>query len=405
MWLLALAWKNMWRNRSRTLISMAAVFFAVVLSVFAESLKKGVFDNLVKNVVGFYVGYMQVHRSGYWDEQILDNAFADEPALAARIVQQGNLAAVAPRLESFALASSEATTKGCLVVGIDPAQESRVTGLEQKVAAGSYLQANDRAVLLGEGLAKRLQLGINDTLVLIGQGYHGATAAGKYLIKGLLRFGAPNLNEQALFMPLAAAQDLYAAEGLITSYILLPQNTTDLQPLAVQLRQLLGKDYEVMSWGEMLPDIRQHIETDSNNMKYVQGVLYMLVTFGIFGTLLMMMMERRFEMGMLVAIGMSKARLMALVVAETVLTVLAGCALGLLASILPVYYFNLYPLRFGGETAEAYQRFGFEPIFPTATHPYIFLGQGLTVLIIGLVLAAYPAWKALQLDPVTAMKR
>lgn len=403
-WLVALAWKNLWRNRSRTLISMAAVFFAVMLSVLAGSLKEGVFNNLVKNVVGFYIGYVQVHQKGYWDEQILDNSFRQSAELEARIRQQGNVKGLAPRLESFALASSEATTKGCLVVGIDPQLEKEATQLDRKLVQGAYLQAHDKAVLLAEGLARRLQLHLADTLVLIGQGYHGATAAGKYPVKGIVRFGSPDLNDRSLFMPLPAAQDLYGAPELITAYVLLLHNTETLQATTAQVQQALPQ-YEVMNWGQMLPDVKQHIETDSNNMKYVQYVLYMLITFGIFGTLLMMMMERRYEMGMLVAIGMTKGRLMALVVAESVLTVLAGCLLGLAASVPLVYYLQAHPLRMGGETAEAYKRFGFEPIFPTATDANIFIDQGITVLVIGLLLAAYPAYQVMKLDPVTAMKR
>lgn len=110
----------MWRNRTRTGITMAAIFFAVILSVIASSLKDGIFDNLVKNVVSFYTGYVQVHKQGYWDEQILDNSFASSAATEQKILQDKNITAVTPRLESFALVSSEEITRGALVVGIAP---------------------------------------------------------------------------------------------------------------------------------------------------------------------------------------------------------------------------------------------------------------------------------------------
>jgi ABC-type lipoprotein release transport system permease subunit len=131
----------------------------------------------------------------------------------------------------------------------------------------------------------------------------------------------------------------------------------------------------------------------------------MLICFGIFGTLLMMMVERRFEMGMLVAIGMRKSTLMLLLMIESVLTVLLGCLLGILAGIPLVYYFNRHPIRIGGETAETYRRFGFEPIFPTSVDAGNFIRQGTFVLIIGLILSLYPMYKAMRLNPVTAMKK
>ncbi len=161
----------------------------------------------------------------------------------------------------------------------------------------------------------------------------------------------------------------------------------------------------MLSWGELIPDIKQHIETDTNNAKYVQGVLYMLICFGIFGTLLVMMVERKFEMGMLVAIGMKKIKLMLLLLMESVFTVLGGCILGIIASIPLLYYFNRHPITIGGETAATYQRFGFEPIFPTSLDASNFIRQGIIVLVIGLILSLYPMYKAMRINPVTAMKK
>ncbi|HET9431526.1 MAG TPA: FtsX-like permease family protein, partial [Chitinophagaceae bacterium] len=280
-----------------------------------------------------------------------------------------------------------------------------ITLLRDKLVKGSYINGNDNAVLIAQGLAERLRLNVGDTIILIGQGYHGSTAAGKYPVKGIVKFGSPDLNDKALFMPLAATQDLYSAYGMITSFILSLDDTGELDATATSVQNNLGQDYEVMTWEQMMPDIRQHIQSDTNSMKYITGILYLLVCFGIFGTLLMMMVERKFEMGMLVAIGMKKTKMVGLFLFESVFSLLLGCVLGIIASIPVVYYFNRHPLRFGGETAEAYSKFGFEPIFPTSLNPSNFIDQGLIVLIIGLMLSLYPIYKVIRLNPVTAMKR
>ena len=405
MWLIKMSWKNIWRNRNRSIITMAAVFFAVILSVITSSLQDGIFSNLVKNVVSFYTGYVQVHKKGYWNEQTLDNSFESSAEVLQSLSTQKNVSGVTLRLESFALISSADITKGSLVVGIDPENENQVTSLKSKLRDGNYLTDDDSAVLLAEGLAGRLKLTTGDTIVLIGQGYHGATAAGKYPIKGLVRFGSPELNEKVLFMPLGTAQDFFSAYGMITSYVLSLENTSDLQKTALSSRSALGPSYEVMTWEEIIPDIKQHIEIDSNNMKYIQGILYMLICFGIFGTLVMMMVERKFEMGMLVAVGMKKTKLMRLFLLECVFTVLAGSLFGIITSIPLVYYLNRHPLKMGGETARIYERFGFEAIFPTSTDASNFINQGLIVLAIGLLLSLYPIYKVIRLNPVSAMKR
>jgi ABC-type lipoprotein release transport system permease subunit len=405
MWLVNLAWKNMWRNRHRTVISMASVFFAVLLSVVTGSLQDGVFDNMIRNVVGFYSGYIQVQQKDYWDERILDNTFEASSVLESGIRRINNVTAVAPRLESFALASSADLTKGCMVVGISPQEENRITGLSSKLVQGRYLEPEDRGVLMGQGLSDRLNVQLNDTLVLLGQGYHGATAAGKYVIQGILKFGSPELNNQFLFLPLREAQSLYGADGLLTSYVLALDNPDLLEATEASVAKELDSALRVLTWEVMMPEVIQHIETDKGSMFIIQGILYLLVGLGILGTLLMMMIERKYEMGMLVAIGMKKATLMRLMTVESVITVLAGCALGLLTSLPVVYWLEAHPIRFTGQMGDIYEQFGFEPIFPASMDPVIFFTQGIIVLSLGLILSLYPIIRIARLDPVTAMKK
>ena len=404
MWMLHLAWLNLWRNKGRTLISMAAVLFAVTLSILLTSLTDGSFDHLINNLVGYYTGYVQIHKQGYWDEQNLDNSFRASTNLEDSVKKVENISGVAPRLESFALAATGDLTKGVMVVGIDPQKENKATSLEDKMISGEYLSGLENQVLLGEGLAKRLKLNLNDTLVLIGQGYHGETAAGKYRVKGLIRFGAPELNDRMLFMPLVTAQYLFGADQMITSYVLILNDTKNLDETTQKLRSILTNHYEVMSWDEIMPDIKQHMLSDKANMKIFQAILYVLVAMGIFGTMLMMMVERTFELGMLMAIGMKKSKMILLLVSESVFTVMGGCLIGILMSIPIVYYMKIHPIRFTGDIGEVYERFGFEAVLPTSTDAYNFIWQGVIVLCIGLFLSIYPVWKVMRLDPVISMK-
>lgn len=406
MWL-TLAWKNLWRNKNRTAITISAIFFAVILSVSASSLQDGVFDNFVKNMVGYYTGYIQIHQEGYWEHQVLDNSFERDPRYEAHILKLSNIAAIAPRIESYALASFGDNTKGCMVVGIAPGEENLITALASRITAGEYLKADDKnCVMMSEGLSKRLNLGVSDTLYLISQGYHGSMAAGRYTIKGILQFGSPELNDQLLFMPLGTAQDFYAAPNLITSYVIGLHTDTRLEETLQAIKnRSQNRHYEIMSWKELLPDVDQHIRMDKASMFIILAILYLLICFGVFGTLLMMMVERRYEMGMLVAIGMKKRALATIFALESLLTVLIGSLAGLLSSIPLVYYLKERPIRLGGEIAEAYKRFNFEPVFPASMELATFLTQGLIVCGIGLLLSVYPVIKALRIDPVKAMKK
>ena len=405
MLVIRLAWKNMWRNRHRTAITMAAMLFAVLLSITADSLKTGIFDNLVRNIVGSYSGYIQVHRKGYWDERILENSFGYVDSMQRAVLSDNRISAAAPRIESFVLASTGEQTRGCMAVGVAPLLEDDITALRSRVLQGAYLESESRHVMVSEGLMRRMRLRLGDTIVLIGQGYQGATAAGKYRVGAVLGFGSPSLNEGFLFLSLSQGQELFAAPGMVTSYAVSLQDAGELESVATDLRSRLGDAFEVMTWGEMMPDIRQHIRNDSGNMRVVQGILYLLVCFGIFSTLLMMMAERRTEMGMLVAIGMRKGLLAATLLVESLFSVLCGCLIGMLCAIPIVARLQAHPIRISGKTAEAYQRFGFEPVFPAAMKMSQFLAQGLIVSAIGFLLSLYPVYRAFRTDPVTDLRK
>jgi ABC-type lipoprotein release transport system permease subunit len=403
--LLTLAWRNIWRNRSRSLITMASVGSAVVLATLTVSLQKGVFDNLIANVVSFYTGYVQVHRVGYWKEQTLENSFHLSDSLSKKVLGTHDVRYWTPRLESFALLSSGEKTKGCMVAGIAPESEDMVTRLKSKLVAGDYLTDSSRQVLVGEGLAKRLGAGVGDTLVLLGQGYFGTTAAGKFAVGGLLHFGSPELNERLVFMPLARAQEWLDAPEMVTTMVISPVNPSKSGAAAAGLHLALSQnEFEVMRWEEMMPDIEEHIRTDTASSKIILGVLYLLISFGIFATLLMMLIERRREFGMLVALGMKKAQLARVVLAESILLTLTGCLAGLLISLPIVWWLRERPIRIGGETAKTFEKFGFEAVFPAAFEPNVFLEQASIVLAVGLILAIYPVVNVLRLKPVEAMR-
>lgn len=402
--ILLLAWRNLWRNPNRSLITMASVWGAVMLAVAMSSLQKGVFDHLVSNVVSFYSGYVQVHRAGYQSEQTLENSFLLSDSTLQVVLGVSGVTAATPRLEAFALASTGEKTRGCLVAGIVPEGEDRVTHLQSKVIAGAFLHKNSQTVLLAEGLARRLQAGIGDTVVLLGQGYYGSMAAGKYAVGGILRFGSPALNDQIVFLALEPAQHWLDAPDLVTTLVVSPKKPADTERVAVALRAALPTDFETLTWQEMMPDISEHIKTDTASSAIILAVLYLLISFGIFATLLMMLAERQREFGMLVALGMKKIQLAKMVLFESIFITITGCLLGILLSIPLIWWLKEYPIRITGEIAEVFERFGFEAVFPAALTPSIFWNQALVVLVIGLLLSLYPVFKVLSLHPVEAMR-
>ena len=401
--LIKLAWRNLWRNKRRSIITISAIVFAVVLSVLLDSVKKGLLDKMKENVVGFYHGYVQVHRDGYWDDQTIDNSFDYDSMLMAELQGRGEVEEVIPRLESFVLAASESMSKGSMLVGVDPEKEDAVTALKSKLIKGEYLQNGDRAVMVTTGLADYLRLGLNDSLVVLGQGYHGVSAAGEYPIKGLIKFGSPELNKGLIYLPINESQHLFGADNKLTALVLKLNNIREVQRTSEELGAVLHQEYETMSWQQMLPELDQVIQGEEAENKIFQVVLYMLIAFGIFGTILMMTIERQFEFGVMVAIGMNKAMLSLVVVLENIFLSILGAIVGVMVSLPIVIYLYRFPVSLSGQLAEAYENFGMEPIYYFSTDAVVFYTQGLVVLSLALVLAFYPIFKIWQLNPVEAM--
>ncbi len=403
--ILKLIWRNLWRNSRRTLITMASIAFAVLFAILMKSLQDGVFNNLIKNVVGYYSGYVQIHQKGYWDEQVLDNCFEMESLLTNKLQQNSQIKEIVPRLETFVLISKENTSKGCLLVGTDAVKENNLTQLKSKLINGSYFNNNEASVILAEGLAKRINAKVNDTIVLFGQGFHRAMAAGKYNVKGIVHLALPALNDAFAYLPLAATQYFLSAENRLTSISLGIDNPKNGNTVVKNLKTTIEPKYEVMSWQEMMPEIDNHIKADGFSFYVFSGILYIIIGFGLFGTILMMTLERTREFGMLIAIGMKKNKLKLILLGETFLITLLGVVLGMLLSLPSVLYLQEKPIRFSGEIAKAYEQFGFEAIFPTEFNPIIFISQSLVVLCMSILIGLYPLWFVSGLNPVEAMKK
>lgn len=399
-----LAWRNIWRNRRRSIITMASVMFAVILAIIMKSMITGVWGKMVKDVVSFSSGYLQIHKAGYWNEQSIDNAFKVDEKLFEVLNQHPDIVSWSPRIESFSLASVGEKTKGVLINGIDPEKENEATQLSEKITSGKYLNKQDKAVMIAEGLAQYLKLKVNDTLVLLGQGYHGNIAAAKYPVKAIVHIGVVELNQSMVWMPLQTGQIYFTADSMLTSVSIMLKNNNRMDEVKQSLQTWLGStDYEILNWKEMLPELDQMVEGDSAAHFLVIYVLYFVISFGIFGTLLMMMNERMHEFGILLAIGMKKHIMAFITVTEVLMIALLGTFAGACLAFPVLLYFYNHPIRFSGELAKVYEGFGMEAVLPPALDPIIFFSQAYTVFFIVMLLSLYPIYVIKRMKIIKAI--
>jgi ABC-type lipoprotein release transport system permease subunit len=403
-----LAWRNIWRNRKRTLITASSIFFAVVFSSLLISLQNGGWGRMIDNVINVYVGYGQLHKKGYHEDPSIHDLMDLSGEIQTVHTRINHLNNLVPRLESFALASHETQTRGVMVTGIHPVLEDGMTHLSERIVQGSYLELTDPSVLVAEGLAEQLKIGLGDSLILISQGYHGVNAAGRYPIRGIIHFSPPDLNKSMVYLPLPEAQNFFGANGKVSSLVMHIDSRENMPEIVEGLTSELDMtQMELIQWKELVPGLVAAMNAKLNGTYMMMVILYAIIAFGIFGTILMMLKEREYEFGILIAIGMRRNKLGWIVWLESVLIGIVGSLLGILGAMPLVYYLKVNPLdmsKLGEEMMEIYDEMGVEPIFPTAFDLSTFLYQALLVFFITALLGFYALRKIRKLKLLNALQ-
>lgn len=379
---LKLAWRNLWRNKRRTIITASSIVFSVFFACIMRSMQEGSYDSLIGNLVKFYSGYLQIQDTAYWEEKTLENTIEYDSAFVSRVAEIEDILLITPRLESFALSAYKENSKPVFVIGIDPEKEDMIIKLSQKIIKGNFLSIKEGGTLVAEGLAKFLKIDIGDTLVMISQGYHGVSSAGKFEVSAIFKHPSPDFNANMVFLSLETAQSFYSAEGRYTSEVIMVEDHFDVIRAKKAIAVMLPPGKTIMTWDEMHPELMSMVEGDRAGGFIMLWVLYGVIGFGIFGTVLMMVNERRREFGVINAIGMQKARINLMLFFEIILLALLGVAGGLVITSPAIWYFYFHPIPLTGDLAEAMAEYGMEPYMYFSIRPVIFLIQAATIFSI-----------------------
>jgi ABC-type lipoprotein release transport system permease subunit len=401
----SLSWRNIWRNKKRTIIVSASVFFAVILSSIMRSAQLGSYSYMIHSSAKLFTGYLQVQGNGFWENRSLDRSIKITNSQMQQIESIPNVTNIVARLEAFALVSFGTDTKVSAVVGIDPDLEDRMTGLGSKLTEGEYLNQSSQGILIAEGLAEILSADIGDSIIVLGQGYHGQTAAANLPIIGKVKLPFESMNNAMVFLALPKAQEVFSCDERITSLPVLIDNIQHLDAVHNSVRGIVGEKYDIMMWNEMMPDLEQNIEVDNASGIIMLGILYIVIGFGVFGTVMMMVSERAKEFGILVSVGMRKSKLIMVTTIETILVTFLGALVGVLGAIPFVLYLRFNPIDLaGGEAAKLYDQLGIEPILNFSAEPIVFISQAVVVFLIALITIIYPIMYIRQMEPVEALR-
>ncbi len=391
--IIKIAWRNIWRNKRRTLITASSLMFAVIFGVMMRSMQLGTYDRMIDSAVRQYSGFIQIQDTAYFVEKTIDDLMAEDFDLEKQVAEIDGVISVLPRIESFALISSGNKTKGAFLQGINTEQDSKMTGIDKKVVKGKYLSPGDKGLLIGQRLAAFLNINVDDSIVLISQGYHGVTAADIFPVRGIIRIPNPNLDKLLLIGDISNVQEFYGAENLLTSMVVNIDNKKNIDNILPEVSKLLYDGKEVYSWTDLNKELQQQIEADNGGGIVMLIILYSVVFFGILGTIIMMTAERTKEFGVMVAVGMQKRYLATIILFETIFLGMIGAVVGAIFSSIMVYFLYDSPIKVPGEMGDIFEQFGIEPVFAFSTDISIILNQFIIVLVLLAMAVVYPMIK------------
>ena len=403
---LRLAWRNLWRHKRRTWLTVGAMIFSNLLLVFMISLQLGSYEMMIDNTLKSYTGHMQVQRVDYLDDPKMRYSFNSIVPLAEDLRKQLASDRIAARGVAFAMTSSEQRSYGLQIIGVEPNHEPKVSTLPGLIKKGQYFtDLNAEQIIIGRVLARNLRVDIGDELTLLGSGRDGSFAAGVVTVRAIFESGNTDLDRRMAQLPLGYFQTLFSMGGHGHNIVI---NSTDLStaPILVQkVSQILQTRDEltVLDWTRLLPGLQQAIQADMTSAWFMYAVLIVLVAFSVLNTQLMSVLERTREFGTMMALGLKPARLGTLVVTETFVMSTLGLAIGAGLGALLSYYISNVGFSYPG-MEEMAGKFNLpDKMYPSLSLVSILLGPGI-VFICSLLASIYPALRLFFLQPVSAMR-
>jgi len=425
----SLSWKNIWRNKVRSLVVIAAMTVGIFGGLFTWAIYKGMTDSRVKEALTKEVSHIQIHDPKFMENPEIGLTLPDPGKMVRFAEGLPGVQAATGRLKIVAMINSPAASSGVNIYGIDPEKEKLVSELYTSVfdsitlaaklkltdpsvistylkdSTGSWFKGSQRnPVVIGETLARKLKLKINSKVVLTFQSADGNLTGGSYRVCGIYRIDNTLFEEMNVYVrkPDLASLTMLSADQAHEVAIFMKD--PKMMDAAIQSMKTEFPGQDVMSWKILLPDVAMLNDLVEVSLIIIMIIILAALGFGIVNTMLMVVLERVKELGMLMAIGMNKARVFSMIILESVLLCLTGAALGMTIGAIVIQVFSKQGIDLTTFAQKGMEAWGFNAVmYPTLPWTYYLLVT-MMVVVTGLAASAYPAWKALKLNPADALR-
>ncbi len=402
--IIKLAWKNIWRNPTRSLVVIVAIILGLWAGSFIQSFYYGAIDQRVNDVIKTEISHLQMHHPRFNEDFNIAYSIKDPEALLDSINKMNQVKAVSQRSIATAVISSAAGSAGIKVFGVFPKQEEKITDIKNKIMEGHYFENSGRTpIVISQKIAKKLKLALRSKLVLTFTHLNGDIISAAFRVNGIYKTANAQYDQANVFV---LANDLNKLAGISNSaheIAVLLKSNDDLQMVKKSL-QRQNPDLLVETWLEIVPLMKHAVEMMDRTLAIFIFIILLAVMFGIVNTMLMSILERYRELGILMAIGMNKVRVFYLISAETIFLSMIGTPIGLFFGFLTIQYFKVNGINMG-VFSEAFANIGYSSIIFPRLDFINYLRITFQVFFVSIFAAFYPALKALSLKPIDAIRK
>ena len=405
------AWRHLWRNRRRSILTLVAVFLPVLILVLELGLLNGEQESLFKNTVTFETGHFQVRSS---IERADGGALTlmKDPATALAVVDSvPGVAWRTERLDLPAMISNGGRSQGVVLQGVIPEEVGRISPIGRLISQGTYLSSGDRGVVIGVELRDLLATSVGGELVLLGVHPDTGIGAASVPVVGVYVAPDPAMGRGVVQVDLGLAQTLARRPGAVTSIVGFvdgvegPWDQAKVEKVVADLRARLPKDYKVLDYNELAPELRTFQTVEKPFHVMVMSIFFILGGLVVLNTLFLSVVERTHELGVILALGSSRRHVMRMVMTEALLLALLGAAVGLaVGGGLVAWAHAAGGVQMPGSYSEAMRLMNMEPVLQLRVSILEYLASGLAMVGVALLAAWIPARRAAALEPVEAMR-
>jgi putative ABC transport system permease protein len=400
-----MAWRNIWRNKMRSIVIMLSIAIGLLAGIAVLALYKGMMKSRVRTVIDAEVGHLQLHDRNFKKDYSPEFIITNGDKILNLITSLPEIKMAAPRSITNGMLATATGSAGVQINGVIPELEYEASQLKKKIIEGNEFDSTKKnEIMIGKKLATKMKLKTGSKLVLTFTDTSGNMVAGAFRVAAVYQSDNGPLDERNVYVTMKDLNDLLNTGNAFHEIVVVLKNDEDIKIVQQKLKRVCPL-LTIETWKEISPETDLLVNTTNQYSYIIMIIIMFALAFGIINTMLMAILERTREIGMMVALGTNKLKIFLLVLLETFFLTLAGAPIGILTGWLLTRYYNIHGLNLSGLGREMMSSFGFNamiyPEFPADK----LTGVLLIVVATALVSCLFPAIKALKMQPVEALRR